>query len=88
VKYFLIYTVLRIGLFLATFAVLGSILVAIFDYSAALWIWTVVGAAVISSILSLKVLAGPREKFAQSVQDRADRATARFEQMKSREDAD
>jgi hypothetical protein len=88
VKHFVIYTVLRIGLFLATFAVLGGILVAIFDYSAALWVWTVVGSAVISSVLSLRFLAGPRERFAQHVEARAQRATAKLDEMRSREDVD
>jgi hypothetical protein len=88
VKHFLVYTVMRIGLFLATFAVMSVIAVAIFDDEGVVWLVSLVGAAVISSILSLKLLAGPRERFAQSVQERAERATAKFEEMRSREDAD
>jgi peptidoglycan/LPS O-acetylase OafA/YrhL len=45
-------------------------------------------AAVISSVLSWKLLAGPRSRFAASVEARASRARARFEEMKAREDTD
>jgi hypothetical protein len=34
------------------------------------------------------VLSGPREALARRVEDRASRASARFEEMRSREDAD
>ena len=45
-------------------------------------------AAVISSVLSWKLLVGPRNRFAASVEARASRASARFEEMKAREDTD
>lgn len=87
-KHFLVYTVLRLALFLATFGVLSAVTVAIFGDKGTVWVFTLVGAAVVSSVLSLRFLAGPRERLAQHVQARADRASARFEAMKSREDAD
>lgn len=87
-KHFLVYTVLRLGLFLATFGVLSAITVAVFGDKGTVWVFTLVGAAVLSSLLSLRFLAGPRERLAQHVQDRADRASARFQEMKSREDVD
>ena len=46
------------------------------------------GAIVVSSLLSLKFLAPQRERFAAVVQARAQRATARFEERKSKEDVD
>jgi hypothetical protein len=49
---------------------------------------TLVVAAVVSSLLSLRLLAGPRERFAESVEARAARAKGRFEEMRSREDVD
>jgi hypothetical protein len=88
VKHFVVYTVLRIGLLLACFAVVSTVAMAIFDDDGVVWLVSLVGAAIISSLLSLKLLAGPRERFAQSVQERAERASAKFEEMKSREDAD
>ena len=88
VKHFVVYTVLRLGLFLATFAVLSTLTVLILGPSAVVWFASLFAAAVISSLLSLRLLAGPRERFAESVEARAGRAKERFEEMRSREDAD
>lgn len=87
-KHFFIYTALRIALFLACWGVLAAIGVMIFDDDKAVGMWSFIGGAVISSILSLKLLEGPRERFAQSVQNRAQRATDRFEELKTSEDED
>lgn len=87
-KHFVIYTVLRFGLFLAVAAVLSTATVLIFGPSPGVWFASLLGAAVISSLLSLKLLAGPREAFAESVEARAGRAKAKFEEIRSREDVD
>lgn len=87
-KHFLIYTALRLGLFALCWAVLAGLGTLVIDNTTKVGIWALVLAAVLSSLLSLRFLAGPREKFAQSVQARAERATAAFEEMKTREDAD
>lgn len=87
-KHFLVYTVLRISLFILCWAVLAGIGTVLFDNTTKVGIWTFVLGAVISSVLSLRLLAGPRERFAQSVQARAERATKAFEEMKTREDSD
>ena len=87
-KPFLIYTGLRLALFVATFAVVSTVVVNIVDDNTEAWIWSIVGAAVVSSLLSLKLLAGPRERFAQSVQSRAEKASAAFERARSKEDVD
>ena len=42
----------------------------------------------VSSLLSLKFLAPQRERFAAVVQQRAERATSRFEERKASEDAE
>lgn len=86
-KHFLVYTGLRLGLFVASYAVLWGI-AALVGAGDSAWIWILVGAAVISSLLSLRYLSGPRERLAQSVQERAERASAKFEEMKSKEDAE
>jgi len=88
VKHFLVYTGLRIGLFVLCWAALAGVGTLVFGSSTKVGIWALVLAAVLSSLLSLRYLAGPRERFAQSVQARAERATAAFEEMKTREDAD
>ncbi len=87
-KYFLIYTALRLALFLACWAVVAAVATVAFGSSSEVGIWSLVLGAVISSVLSLKLLEGPRERFAQSVQARAERASARMEQMKSAEDTE
>ena len=88
VKHFLVYTGLRLGLFLLCWGVLVGLGSLAFGGGTKVGIWTFVLAAVLSSLLSLKYLAGPRERFAQTVQARAERASAAFEEMKTREDVD
>lgn len=85
VKEFAIYTVLRLGLFVTCYAVLGWLYVALFGRSGAL-VWPFLAALIVSSLLSLKLLAPQRERFAAVVQARAERASARFEEMRSKED--
>lgn len=85
-KPFLVYTGLRIGLFVLVWVVLIGIASAFgADRSAAIWL--LIAALVISSVLSLRLLERQREALAQHVQARAERATARFEQLKAKEDA-
>jgi hypothetical protein len=88
VKHFVIYTVLRLALFLATFAVLSTLTVLLLGGGDVAWFITFLVAAVVSSALSIKVLAGPRERLAESVEARANRARVKFEEIRSREDAD
>lgn len=86
-KPFLVYTALRIGLFVLVWVVIIGIAAAFgADRDAAIWL--LLAALVISSILSLRLLEKPREELARSVQARAERASARFEEMKSKEDED
>ena len=85
-KEFWTYTLLRIALFVGTTAVVWGVYALIADTINLLVV--VLVAAVISSVLSWKLLAGPRNRFAASVEARASRATARFEESKAREDTD
>lgn len=87
-KHFVVYTLLRFGLFVATYAVLGALAVLIFGNNVTVLFVTLVLAALISSVLSLRFLAGPRARFAESVEARASRARDRFEEIRSREDAE
>lgn len=87
-KHFLTYTALRLVLFLACWGVVAAIATVIFGKSPEVGVAALVLGAVISSILSLKLLEGPRERFAQSVQARAERASAKMQEMKSAEDVD
>ncbi len=85
-KEFWTYTLLRIVLFVGTTAVVWGVYALVADTINLLVV--VLVAAVISSVLSWKLLAGPRNRFAASVEARAARASARFEEMKAREDTD
>ena len=86
-KPFVIYTVLRLGLFVVCYAVLGGLYLLVFGHAGAL-LWPFLAAIVLSSLLSFRYLATYRNRFAEVVQARAERATARFEERKAREDVD
>jgi membrane protein insertase Oxa1/YidC/SpoIIIJ len=87
VKAFAIYTALRLAIFVACYAVLGWIYLGLFGKTGAL-VWPFLAAVVLSSLLSWKYLARQRERFAAGVQARAERATAKFEEMRSKEDSE
>ncbi|MCW2786099.1 MAG: hypothetical protein JWP74_2616 [Marmoricola sp.] len=84
----MIYTALRIGLFALCWVVIAGIAALIFGATGSVATWSFVSAVVISSGLSLKYLQKPRERFAANVEARAARAASRFDELKSREDAD
>ena len=86
-KAFAIYTALRLAIFVGCYAVLGWIYVGIFGRTGAL-VWPFLAALVVSALLSWKYLAPQRERLAAVVQGRAERASARYEAMRSKEDAD
>jgi hypothetical protein len=86
VKEFAVYTVLRLVLFAATFAVvlgLGSVLFESVNVFLA-----VVISFVVSGIGSYFGLERQRSAFAVRVEQRAARAAASFEEMRAKEDAD
>jgi hypothetical protein len=87
VKPFLIYTALRLLLFAATYAVLAGIWILAFGKDGLLLI-PFLAAVIISAVLSLKLLAPQRNRFAAVVQARAERASQRFEEQRSKEDVD
>lgn len=88
-KEFWIYTGMRIGLFLASLLLVTGVWLALseeVDASSALWI--VVISFLLSGVGSYFLLNRQREAFARRVEERAQRMTARFDEIKSREDAD
>jgi peptidoglycan/LPS O-acetylase OafA/YrhL len=86
VKEFWIYTGLRIALFLAFAAVVWGVYAILADTINLLVV--VLVAAVLSSLLSWKLLATPRKRFAASVEARAHRIASKFDEAKAREDVD
>jgi hypothetical protein len=88
VKGFLVYTVARFGVFLATYALVVGVYLLVTDSSSLPILWPLLVAAVLSTLVSVYLLRGQRDRLAAGVQSRAERMTARFEQMRSKEDTD
>ncbi len=86
-KEFVVYTAMRLALFAGTFAVIFGLWRAIDEDSANVLVVFVI-AFLISGLASYTLLHGQREALAQKVTDRADRASAKLEQMRSAEDED
>lgn len=83
-KEFLVYTGLRIALFAATLGVVLGIWLLVAGTADVFF--SVIIAFVVSGIGSYVLLNGPRERFAQRVDERARRAASRFEEMRAKED--
>jgi uncharacterized membrane protein len=86
VKEFVVYTGLRIVLFLATLAVVLGVWVLVADEGNVFL--AVVIAFVLSGLGSYFLLERQRSAFAQRVERRAERATAAFEERRAKEDVD
>jgi len=86
VKEFWIYTGLRSAVFVASLGVVAGVWMLVAEEVPILWV--VVIAFVVSGVASYVLLARPREALARHVEERAGRASAAFEERRSREDAD
>jgi len=86
VKEFVVYTALRLVLFVGAFAVTAGIWLAVSDSVPLLW--ALVIALLVSGVASYFMLDRPRESFARRVDERARKASAAFEERKAREDVD
>ncbi|GAB3025522.1 hypothetical protein GCM10011376_11610 [Nocardioides flavus (ex Wang et al. 2016)] len=86
-KEFIVYTAMRIGLFLASFGIVVGVMALVLDGRYNLF-WAIVLAFLISGVASFYVLDRQREAFARRVEARAAKASAAFEQRKAREDED
>lgn len=82
------YTALRVGMFAGSLAIVAGIWAVVSADNSVPMVWAVVIAFVISGVLSVKLLNPQREALARNVQSRAERASAKFEQMKAKEDTD
>lgn len=88
VKEFAVYTALRLALFVASYALVAGIYLLVTSGDGLPMLWPFVVAFAISGIASYFLLNGPREAFARRVEERAAQASARMQQVKSREDVD
>lgn len=79
VKEFAVYTLSRLGLFLAAYALVVGVYLLVTGGDSVPLLWPVVLAAIISSIASVTMLKSQRQRFAEVVEQRARRAAARNE---------
>jgi ABC-type bacteriocin/lantibiotic exporter with double-glycine peptidase domain len=86
VKEFVVYTLMRLLLLVATFAVVFGIWLAVADSVNLMWVLII--AFVVSGLASYFLLNRQRVALAQHVDDRASRAAARFDEARAKEDAD
>ena len=86
VKEFVVYTLLRLVLFAASFGIVSGIWLAVSDNVPLMWVFVI--AFVVSGVASYFLLNPQRESFARRVDERARRASAAFEARKAREDFD
>lgn len=81
----MVYTAMRVLLFLASFGVIVGIWGLVSDEGVPLF-WAVILAFLVSGIASYFILNRQRVAFARRVEQRATRASAAFEERKARED--
>jgi mannitol-specific phosphotransferase system IIBC component len=88
VKEFAVYTVARIALFVASYAVIAGLYMLVARTDSVPLVWPLLVAAVVSAIASLYLLKGPRARFALRVEERAANMSRRFEEARAKEDLD
>jgi phosphotransferase system glucose/maltose/N-acetylglucosamine-specific IIC component len=86
VKEFVVYTGLRILLFVASLITVMLVWSLLNGAREVPVLWAVVIAFAISGVLSYFLLNRQRDAFARRVEERASRASAAFEERKARED--
>jgi hypothetical protein len=86
VKEFAIYTAARLGLFAVSYAVVVGIYLLVSDERQVPLFWPFLVAIIVSAVASAYLLRAQRERFAQVVQRRAERASSRLEEMRAKED--
>jgi hypothetical protein len=86
VREFWTYTGLRLLFFAASIVVVGGAWLAISDSANVMWILVI--SLVISGLASYFLLGSQRGALARHVDERARRATEKFEELKAKEDAD
>ena len=85
-KEFWTYTLMRLGLFLGSFAIVFGVWILITGDVPVLWVTVI--AFVVSGVGSYFLLERQREEFAVKVEGRASRVSQKLEEQRSKEDAD
>jgi hypothetical protein len=86
VKEFAVYTLARIGLFVASFAVIAGVWALLSHSTNVPWLWPLLLSAVVSAFASYHWLRGPRERLAARVDARATTMARRFDEARAKED--
>ena len=86
-KEFTVYTLLRLGLFVASYTVIVGVYLLATGGDSVPVFWPLLAAIVVSSVAAVYLLRPQRERLAAVVQRRADAASRRFEQTRAKEDA-
>ena len=81
------YTGLRLALFAGSLGIIIGIWSALSADGSVPLVWAVVLAFLVSGVASYYLLNAHRERFARKVSERAERATAAFDQRRAAEDA-
>ncbi|MET1059922.1 MAG: DUF4229 domain-containing protein [Nocardioides sp.] len=86
-KEFLVYTGLRFALLAGSLAIIVGIWSVVSADGSVPLLWATVLAFLVSGVASYFLLNSHRERFARRVSERAERATAAFDQRRAAEDA-
>lgn len=87
-KAFWTYTLARFAVFAVTFSAVWLIASLFVEWGEITTLLVLLVSLLLSSVISIFVLAGLRDKLAQNVQERAARMTQRLEESRSAEDVD
>ena len=87
-KAFWTYTLARLGVFAVCFVIVWGLSRIWLESTAVLNIWVLLISLVVSSVISVFLLAGLRDKLALNVHERATRMTERIEESRRAEDID
>ena len=87
-KAFWTYTLARLTVFAVTFCVVWLVASIWLESSAVTNLWVLLISLVVSSVISVFLLAGLRDKLALNVHERATRMTERIEESRRAEDID
>ena len=85
---FIVYTLSRLGLFVVAYAIIAAIYLAATGESALPVFWPLLVAIIVSSVASVYLLRGQRERFAAVVERRAAAGTRRAEERGAAEQAE
>ncbi|WP_447643781.1 DUF4229 domain-containing protein [Nocardioides zeae] len=87
-KQFVIYTLMRLALFVVVYAVVLGVWTLVFGSGPLIQLPPLVIAMLISGIVAFVLLDEQREAFAERVDARAQRVSSSYEKSRSREDED